>query len=249
MDMNLKGKVAIVTGASRGLGHAAALALADEGAKVLVTARSLEELEALAAQRPDAIVAVRCDMRDIADVEALPGRAVEAFGGLDIVVNNAGIAPAGNFLDQSCEALEELMRINVIAPAMLSRAAGEIMIPRGGGKIVNIASISGVRGKAVLVGYSASKGALIQFTKALSAEWARHNIQVNAIAPGGFGTEAQAAVVNNPDILKKRVRKIPAGRMADPAEMGAMVCYLSSSLSDFVTGGVFVIDGGETAKI
>lgn len=249
MDFKLTDRVAIVTGASRGLGYAAAQSLAAEGVRVLATARSAPELDALARLYPGRIVAVPCDMRDGPAVEALPAQAVAAFGRLDIVVNNAGIAPAGPFAEQTREGLEELMAVNVIAPAMLSKAAGAIMIAQGSGKIINIASISGIRGKAVLVGYSASKGAMVQMTKALAAEWARYGIQVNAIAPGGFATEAQAAVVNNPDVLKKRVRKIPAGRMADPDEMAAMVCYLASPVSDFVTGAILVIDGGETAKI
>ena len=249
MDLNIANKVAIVPGASRGLGCAAALALVEEGVKVLATGRSKAELEALADARPGRIVAASCDMRDMAAVEALPQRALDAFGRLDIVVNNAGIAPAGAFLDQTCEGLGELLAVNVVAPAMLSKAAGAIMVGQRAGKIINIASISGIRGKAVLVGYSASKGAMLQMTKALAAEWARYNVQVNAIAPGGFGTEAQAAVINNPEVLRKRVRKIPASRMAEPHEMGPMVCYLASPLSDFVTGAVLVIDGGETAKI
>jgi 2-deoxy-D-gluconate 3-dehydrogenase len=132
---------------------------------------------------------------------------------------------------------------------LLARACGPIMIKQRAGKIINIASISGLRGKALLVAYSASKGALIQLTKALAAEWACHEIQVNAIAPGGFITEAQAAVLNDPDMLKRRVRKIPAGRMAEKEEIGAMICYLASPRSNFVTGAVFAIDGGETAKI
>jgi 2-deoxy-D-gluconate 3-dehydrogenase len=249
MDLDLKGKVAIVTGASRGLGYAAAQALADEGARVLATARSTAELDALAKTRPGAIACVACDMRDSAAVATLPARAVEAFGGLDILVNNAGIAPAGAFIELTEETLREVMAVNFIAPALLSRAAGAMMIERRRGKIINIASISGLRGKATLVAYSASKGALIQMTKALAAEWARHDIQVNAIAPGGFATEAQAAVLNDAEILRRRVRKIPAARMADKGEIGAMICYLASPKSDFVTGAVFVIDGGETAKI
>jgi 2-deoxy-D-gluconate 3-dehydrogenase len=249
VDFQLRDKAVIVTGASRGLGYAAAQALADEGARVLAVARSVEELRALAATRPGLIETSVCDMRDGAAVEALPDLCVAKFGRVDVVVNNAGIAPAGAFLQTSRAKLEEVMSINVIAPALLARAAGALMCKSGGGKIINVASISGLRGKATLVAYSASKGALIQLTKALAAEWARHNIQVNAIAPGGFATEAQAAVLNDPEILMKRVRKIPAGRMADKHEIGPLVCYLSSQASDFVTGAVMVIDGGETAKI
>lgn len=250
MDLKLKDKVAIVTGASRGLGAAAAIALVEEGVRVVVTGRSTAELEALAARYPGQVHALTCDMRDMDAVAALAAQTVAQFGRLDIVVNNAGIAPAGAFVEQTVAGLEEVMAVNVIAPAVLAQAAGRHMITSGnGGKIINIASISGIRGKAVLVGYSASKGALIQMTKALAAEWARYNIQVNAIAPGGFVTEAQAAVVNDPEVLRKRTRKIPAGRMADKAEMGPLVCYLASDLSNFVTGSVAVIDGGETAKI
>lgn len=249
LDLQLKDKVAIVTGASRGLGLAATEALVAEGANVLAVARSQPQLDALAARYRGRVVAKTCDMRDMNSVAALPGEAVAAFGRIDVVVNNAGIAPAGPFLDQADAELEEVMAVNVIAPAVLSREAGRHMLAQGSGKIINVASISGIRGKATLVGYSASKGALIQLTKALAAEWARHGIQVNAIAPGGFITEAQKAVLDDPDIRKKRVRKIPAGRMADPEEIGSMVCYLASPVSGFVTGSVFVIDGGETAKI
>lgn len=249
MDLKLKDKVAIVTGASRGLGEASAQALVEEGARVLATARSEKELQALAERHPGRILPVVCDMRDMAAVARLPDQAIAAFGRIDIVVNNAGIAPAVAFAEETVERLSEVMAVNVIAPAILARAAGQHMIQQRSGKIINMASISGIRGKASLVGYSASKGALIQLTKALAAEWARHNVQVNAIAPGGFITEAQAAVLNNPDVLKKRIRKIPVGRMADKAEIGAMVCYLASPVSDFVTGSILVIDGGETAKI
>jgi 2-deoxy-D-gluconate 3-dehydrogenase len=249
LDFKLANKVAIVTGASRGLGMAAAIALVEEGAKVIATGRSKEELEALAASYPGSVHSVLCDMRDMDAVAALPSIALDRFGRIDIVVNNAGIAPACDFLDQPVDALVDVMAVNVIAPAVLAQAAGRLFVQQKSGKIINIASITGLRGKAVLVGYSASKGALILLTQALAAEWARHNVQVNAIAPGGFITEAQAAVIDNPDIMMKRVRKIPAGRMADKSEMGPLVCYLASEVSNFVTGAVMVIDGGETAKI
>jgi 2-deoxy-D-gluconate 3-dehydrogenase len=249
MDWDLKEKVAIVTGAGRGLGQAAVEALVDEGARVLAAARSGAELDKLAASKPGCIVPVVCDMRDPVAVQALPQRALDAFGRLDIIVNNAGIAPAGAFVDATADLWNEVLAVNVVAPALLARAAGPTFIAQRAGKVINIASISGIRGKATLVAYSASKGALIQLTKALAAEWARHGIQVNAIAPGGFVTSAQEAVTSNPEVLAKRVRKIPAGRMADQKEMGPLVCYLASKASNFVTGSIMVIDGGETAKI
>jgi 2-deoxy-D-gluconate 3-dehydrogenase len=249
MDLGLAERVAIVTGASRGLGRAAVLALAGEGMRVLAVARSADELETLAQAHPGRIETSRCDMRDAPAVQELPRIALERFGALDVIVNNAGIAPAAAFLDSGSELWQEILAVNVVAPALLARAAGPWMIERGGGKIINVSSISGVRGKAGLVAYSASKGALISQTTALAAEWARHNIQVNVIAPGGFATEAQQAVLDDADLLARRVRKIPARRMAASEEIGPLVCYLASPLSNFVTGAVLVIDGGEAGKL
>ncbi len=249
IDLELDGKGAIVTGASRGLGRAAAIALVEQGVKVLAVARSRKELKELEAEHADQVVAWPCDMEDRAAVAALPQLAVERFGRLDIVVNNAGIAPAGAFLDQQDEEWDRVLAVNITAPAVLARAAGHHMIARGSGKIINIASTSGILGKAGLVSYSSSKGALIQFTKALSAEWASKGVQVNAIAPGAFETDAQKAVLESPDILARRLRKIPVRRMGEVQEIGPLICYLASEQSSFVTGSVFVIDGGESCKL
>ena len=249
MDLDLTGKVAIVTGASRGLGRAMAVALAEQGVRVLAAARSAEELADLQATAPTLIRGRTCDMRDLAAVAALADEAVAAFGRLDIIVNNAGIAPAGAFLDQPESVWHEVFAVNVAAPATLARAAGRHMIPARAGKIINIASTSGILGKPTLVAYSASKGALLQFTKALAGEWADKGVQVNAIAPGAFQTSAQRAVLDSPETLERRLRKIPARRMGVDAEIGPMVCYLASPRSDFVTGAVFVIDGGESSKL
>jgi 2-deoxy-D-gluconate 3-dehydrogenase len=249
MDLQLEGKVAIVTGASRGLGRAAAEALVDQGVKVLAAARSLDELRQLEESAPGNVVAVQCDMKDEAAVAALATQAIEHFGQLDIVINNAGIAPAGFFLEQDEQVWDDVMAINVKAPAILARAAGRHMVAQGSGKIINIASTSGILGKAMLVAYSSSKGALLQFTKALAAEWAAKGVQVNAIAPGAFETDAQRVVLESPDILKRRLGKIPARRMGGVEELGPLVCYLASPLSDFVSGSVFVIDGGESSKL
>lgn len=249
IDLELEGRVAIVTGASRGLGRAAAAALVEQGVRVVAAARSMDELNEFKATAPDQIRPVQCDMLDSEAVAGLPQVAIDAFGGVDVVVNNAGIAPAGKFMDQDPEIWNKVMAVNVTAPAVLARAAGKHMAEQGSGKIINIASTSGILGKAMLVAYSTSKGALLQFTKALAAEWAKSGVQVNAIAPGAFETDAQSAVLDSPDFLKRRLGKIPARRMGAVEEIGPLICYLASRKSDFVTGGVFVIDGGESCKL
>jgi 2-deoxy-D-gluconate 3-dehydrogenase len=249
MDLQLHGKVAIVTGASRGLGRAAAEALLAEGASVLLVARSRDALNEVHHEHRERTAIKECDMRDMDAVAALPDAAVEAFGRLDIVVNNAGIAPAGRFDEQPQKQWDEVFDVNVRAPAVLTRAAAQHLLPQGSGKVINVASTSGIKGKPTLVSYSSSKGALLQFTKALAGEWAKKGVQVNAIAPGAFTTDAQSMVTDSPDILARRLRKIPAGRMGDPEEFGPLVAYLASPLSNFVTGSVTVIDGGEVSRL
>jgi 2-dehydro-3-deoxy-D-gluconate 5-dehydrogenase len=249
LDLELEGQVAIVTGASRGLGRSSAVALLEQGVRVLAVARSIDELRKLESEHPDAVRAVQCDMQDAAAVASLPQQALDAFGRLDIVVNNAGIAPAGKFVEQSPAVWQQVMAVNVTAPMLLAQAAGRILLAQGSGKIINIASTSGILGKATLVAYSSSKGALLQFTKALAAEWAKSGVQVNAIAPGAFETDAQSAVLESPEMLTRRLRKIPARRMGDSDEIGPLVCYLASRKSDFATGAVYVIDGGESSRL
>jgi len=249
VERGLAGKVAVVTGASRGLGRATATALSEAGVRVLASARSGPELEALAATAPERVRAAPCDLRDPAAAEHLVDRALDAFGRLDIVVNDAAVSARGRFLAQSPEAWREAFDVNVLAPFHLCAAAGRHLVAQGSGKIVNIASTAALRGAAGLVAYTATKGALVQFTAALAAELAPDGVQVNAIAPGAFATAMQEGVTSSPDRLAARLARIPAGRMGRPEELADLVCYLASSASDFVTGSVFVIDGGEAAHL
>lgn len=250
MSGMLIGKVALVTGASRGLGAEMAWGLAVEGATVVAAARSVDQLADVVAHDPERITSIVLDLADRDSTESLIDEVVARFGRIDILVNNAGVALAGDILEQDPDVWRRTVEINVIAPLILARSAARYMIRQSsGGKIINVASTTGVRGKPGLVIYSASKGAVTRMTEALAAELAIHNIQVNAIAPGAFRTEAQRAVTESPELLEKRVRRIPAKRMAEPHEIVPLTVLLASSGSDFITGSVIVIDGGEAGKL
>ncbi|MDP3969879.1 MAG: SDR family oxidoreductase [Nocardioides sp.] len=249
MDLQLTDRVVLVTGASRGLGAAMALRLAAEGALVVAAARSKDSLAEVAARGEGRISTIEADMRDHASVAGLVDEVVARHGRIDGLINNAGIAPAGKFVDQDPAIWQDALTVNVIAPMLLAQAAGAKMIEQGGGQIVNVASTTGIRGKPYLVAYSTSKGAVVRFTEALAAEWAAKQVQVNCIAPGAFVTDAQKAVTESAELLAKRVAKIPAGRMADPEEIVPLACLLVSPLSSFTTGAVFVVDGGESGKL
>ncbi|WP_420620926.1 SDR family NAD(P)-dependent oxidoreductase [Candidatus Poriferisocius sp.] len=250
VDWGLDGHVTVVTGASRGLGEAAVRAMVAEGARAVAAARSADALAALADELGDAVAAVPCDMRDRAAVATLVDEAMARFGRLDSVVNNAGIAPASKFVDQPDDVFDEVLAVNLAAPAALARRAASHWIDIGQpGSVVNVASTSALKGKPTLAAYSASKGGLLRLTEALAGEWARYDIRVNVIAPGAFETDAQSAVLGDPDTLTARLRKIPVRRMGQPDELGPLVCYLASEASGFVTGACFVIDGGEVSKL
>lgn len=249
MDLQIKGRVAIITGASRGLGRAIALTLLSEGVRVVGVARSHNGLQELQVKGGEAVLPIACDLTNPFDSNAIVDQCLDHFGQLDALINNAGIAPAGSFVKFSPADIEQVLRINVVAPALLAQSAGRYFQTRQAGKVINIASTSGLRGKPLLAAYSASKGALIRLTESLAAEWAQHGIQVNAIAPGAFATDAQQVLLEDKELMGKRIRKIPSNRMGNPEEMGPLVCYLVSPLSEFVTGSTFVIDGGEVSKL
>jgi 2-deoxy-D-gluconate 3-dehydrogenase len=247
----LDDKVAVVTGAGRGLGQAAACALAEAGADVALLGRNERDLEAtgdLIREMGRRAITVTTDVTSEDSVEEAAAAVTEKFGRVDILVNNAGIAPVAPLLEMTLSDLRRVMDTNVLGAFLCSRAFGAHMVAQRKGAIINIASIAGLVGEADTTAYSASKGALIAFTKSLAVEWARHNVTVNAIAPGYFRTDLNKRVLDDVQIGPKIVARIPQRRVGQPEELGPLVAYLASDSARFMTGSVLVIDGGQSAK-
>ena len=251
-QMDLTGKVAIVTGSGRGLGKAMALALGYAGADLVVTARTGVEIEETAREiekKGRKTLVVQTDITDPKQVDHLIHQTIERFGKIDILVNNAGIAIVKPFQEMSLEEWRRTLDTNLTSLFLCCQAVGPYMIQQKRGKIINITSIDGAAGKAGFIAYCASKGGVIQFTRALAVEWAKFNIQVNAIGPGAFYTKPMAIVLDDEKLGPIRRKKIPMGREGRPEELGPLVVYLASSASDFMTGETIFIDGGELAKL
>jgi NAD(P)-dependent dehydrogenase (short-subunit alcohol dehydrogenase family) len=246
----LGGKVALVTGASRGLGRAMAVALAAGGADVALAARSKPDLAETARLVQGAgrrAIAVATDVTRYADVEALITRTVAELGRLDIVVNNSGVAVVKPLVEWTPDEWRAVVDTNLHGAIAVCRAAAPHLIARRGGKVINVASMLAAVGLAGYTVYSATKGAIVAFTRTLGVEWARHNIQVNAIAPGWFDTDMSAPAWEDPRVGERLVRDIPARRIGKPDEIGHLAVYLASPASDFMTGQTIYLDGGHTA--
>jgi NAD(P)-dependent dehydrogenase (short-subunit alcohol dehydrogenase family) len=246
----LTGKVAVVTGASRGLGRAMAVALAEAGADVAVAARARPELEEtahLVEACGARALALTTDVASYASVEALMAQTVDALGRLDIVINNAGIARVAPLAEASLDDWQTIVDVNLSGVFHGCRAAAPYLIRQRAGKVINLASVLAAAGLPGYTMYAATKGGIISFTRALGVEWARHNIQVNAIAPGWFVTEMNEAAFADPKIHERLTRDIPARRTGRLEEIGPLAVYLASSGSDFMTGQTIFLDGGHTA--
>jgi 2-dehydro-3-deoxy-D-gluconate 5-dehydrogenase len=243
---DLSGNVALVTGASGGLGAAMAIALAEAGADVVVHGHSRSTAatcEAVAAVGRRA-APVLADLRKRDATDRLIADAVAAFGHLDILINNAGTirrAPAATHPDEDWDAVIE---VNLTSVFRLARAAGQHFLAQGRGKIVNIASLLSFQGGITVPGYAAAKGGVAQLTKALANEWAGKGVNVNAIAPGYMVTDNTAALRGDPVRSRQILERIPAGRWGDPKDLAGAVVFLSSSASDYVHGQVLAVDGG-----
>jgi NAD(P)-dependent dehydrogenase (short-subunit alcohol dehydrogenase family) len=245
----LDGKVAIVTGASSGLGERFTRVLAAAGARVVLTARRLDRLERLAAEL-DGAVAVACDLSRSEELERPVQRAIEEFGQVDIVVNNAGMESSALAVDETVTRFRQVLDVNLVAPFVLARTAARDMLARGaGGSIVNIASILGLVGLGQIpqASYTASKGGLVNLTRELSAQWARNGIRVNAIAPGFFGSEITQGMLAEERGRQWVARHTAIGRQGLPHELDGALLFLASDASSYVTGAILPVDGGWTS--
>jgi NAD(P)-dependent dehydrogenase (short-subunit alcohol dehydrogenase family) len=245
----LDGKVAIVTGASAGLGERFARVLSAAGARVVIAARRIDRLQRLAGELADA-VPVACDLGRSEDLELPVQRAVEAFGRVDILVNNAGIERSRPAIEESEESYREVLDVNLVAPFVIAREAAKDMLSRdAGGSIVNISSIFGIVGVGLppQAAYAASKAGLANLTRELSAQWARRGIRVNAIAPGFFVSEMTEQMFAHERGPGWVARHTAIGRHGLPHELDGALLFLASDASSYVTGVVLPVDGGWTS--
>jgi NAD(P)-dependent dehydrogenase (short-subunit alcohol dehydrogenase family) len=247
---HLQDRVAIVTGASSGLGARFARVLDAAGARVVLAARRADRLDALAGELRDALP-VPCDLAHQGHAVALIEAAIEHFGRIDVLVNNAGIDHTQPAVDQDVDDFRRELEVNLVAPFELARLAARGMIERGsGGSIVNISSVLGMVGVGQIpdAGYAASKGGLVNMTRELAAQWARRGVRVNAIAPGWFRSEMTEERMFGDDRSMQWVRqRTPMGRAGDEHELDGALLFLASDASTFVTGAVLPVDGGWTA--
>jgi NAD(P)-dependent dehydrogenase (short-subunit alcohol dehydrogenase family) len=246
---DLTGKVAVVTGASSGLGRRFARVLDAAGARVVVAARRAERLDALVAGLSDA-VAVPCDVTLDADLERLTARALDVAGRVDVLVNNAGVSGPMPAEDEPLDHFRQLVEVNLIALFRLTQLVGRSMLDQGSGSIVNIASILGLVASSPIkeASYTAAKGGVVNLTRQLGAEWARRGVRVNAIAPGWFPTEMTADMWTDDASLAYIARNAPMGRGGRPHELDGALLYLASDASSYVTGQILAVDGGWTAR-
>lgn len=251
-QFDLTGKVAIITGASKGIGEAIAHAYAQAGANVVVSSRKQEAVEAVAAQINEAgysgkALGIAAHTGDAEAIQALVEGTTEAFGGVDIVVNNAATNPHfGPLLTASESMWDKTLDVNVKGYVRVIQGVVASMKERGGGKVINIASVAGLKYSPMMGIYSVSKAGVLMITKILANELAADNIQVNAIAPGFIKTKFSSAIWKNPQLSKAVQQATPQGRMAEVEEVTGIALYLAAPASSFTTGATFVIDGGMT---
>ncbi len=248
---DVSGKVALITGATGGFGHAASLGLADAGAKIMATGRTEDKLKPLVEEieKAGGVAAFSVGSPiNHDDVKRVVKDTVDKFGGIDILITAAGINKPNPIVEQPLEEWEMIMDANVKGTWLYCKEVGKVMIDQGrGGKVILISSTRGMLGMSNYAAYSPSKGAISLMTKSLGCEWGPHKINVNAIAPTVFRTELTQWMFDDSAFYKNFLRRIPIGRLGEPEDFIGTVIYLSSKASDFMTGAVLYVDGGYTA--
>ena len=249
-SFRLAGKNALVTGSSRGMGAAIAIALAEAGAHVAlhgsetVPAEVIEKVSATGANH----AALTADLTHPDNCHGLVERAITALGSIDILINNAGITRRAPAVDFSVEDWNDVIALNLTSVFRLCQSAARPMLERGHGKIVNIASLLSFQGGITVPSYAAAKGGVAQITKALANEWAARGIQVNAIAPGYMATELTEALQNDATRNRQILERIPAGRWGAPEDVAGAAVFLASPASNYINGHILVVDGGWLAR-
>ena len=248
---DLQGKVAVVTGSTRGIGRGIAECLGKAGASVVIVGRSREACERVAADLTAmgiTALAAWADVTKVEEVEHLMQKIEDAFGRIDILVNNAGGALTHKAEDITEEEWDQVLDLDLKSVFFCSQRAGRRMIRQQRGKIINTASIMGQVGQKLTLTYCAAKSGVVGLTRALALEWARHNIQVNALCPGFVLTSINEEAMKDEKIFNATLRKIPAGRLGQVSDMVGAVLFLASEASDYMTGQTLTVDGGWTAQ-
>ncbi len=244
---NLDGKIAMVSGAGRGIGSAIALGLADCGADVVIMSRSIGELETVAGKIKSLgrkVLPIKGDVSRTNELSDFVTQAVENFHRIDILVNVAGISLPGTCMDADEKTWDTMMNVNLKGLFFLSQAVARVMKEQGGGSIINIASAAGLR-PGIRAVYSISKAGVIMATQAAAKEWGKYNVRVNAVVPGLVRTSLTEHVWDNPDIIQARLKALPAGRAANAEEIAGAVIYLASDASSYSYGSIITVDGGD----
>ncbi|MBB3950803.1 SDR family oxidoreductase [Aureimonas jatrophae] len=249
---DLTGRTALVTGSGQGIGYAIAQGLGRAGARVILNGRDGAKLAAAAEQLGADGIAVATAVFDVTDrpaVQATVGRIEREVGPIDVLVNNAGIQRRGTLEDYAAETWSEIMRANVDSVFFVGQAVARSMIGRGHGKIINIASLQAQAARYSIAPYTASKGAVLNLTRGMCTDWARHGLQVNAIGPGYFRTPLNQALVEDPAFNEWLTKRTPAGRWGEVEELQGAAIFLASRASDFVNGQILYVDGGVLATL
>ena len=248
---NLTGKIAVVTGAGRGLGAAMACALAKAGAEVILVGRKPAPLEktaaAIRADNGDAGV-MTCDITSANSIAAMVSSIYASHSRIDILINNAGIQSRAPLTDVAKTTWDAMIETHMTGPFMTCQAVLPGMFAQGSGKIINTVSVLGELGRPFVVPYAAAKGGLRMLTRGLATEVAKRNVQVNAIGPGYFLTEINRDIIDDRAYFDRVVERVPAGRWGDPADIGGAAVFLASRASDYISGQVIYVDGGLTAS-